>query len=454
MGSPDVVDTAQEARGAGAPAAARARAARAVPRRARDRLRAARGRADRRGPLERHLPGPPGRRARRAAPPAAPAAAAVGARRAARGAPAARARGTPVRVPRVLAACDDESVLGRALLPDGGDARERDHHGDPAGARHPGGPAAESPRSSSTGSWRCTRWTGAPAGSRASASRAATSSASCGASPASGSTTRRASCRSCRRSATGSGRNMPESPESTIVHGDYRLGNVDVRRRRPAPPGRDLRLGAVHDRRPARRRRLPHGPPGPRPTIRRTSRTPACRRSPAARASPAASELVARYEERSGRSASRPALVPGARAVEGRGLHGGQLQALHGRLDRRSLPRALRRGRAAAGREGAGSRPTGDEGPAGRLRRRPHHQRLRVVSRILRRRGPRPGRGQAAVPREPRGAAPGAQSRDRGSERGRVRRALRGAARDRAPRPAWSSACSGMPAPTTPWSRP
>ena len=56
---------------------------------------AARGRAGRRGPLERHVPRPPRRRRVGAAPPAAPAAAAVGPRRAARGAPARRRRRTP-----------------------------------------------------------------------------------------------------------------------------------------------------------------------------------------------------------------------------------------------------------------------------------------------------------------------------------------------------------------------
>ena len=51
--------------------------------------------------------------------------------------------------------------------------------------------------------------------------------------------------------------NMPESPESTIVHGDYRLGNVMMADERPGRARRDLRLGAVHDRRPARGRGLP-----------------------------------------------------------------------------------------------------------------------------------------------------------------------------------------------------
>ena len=53
--------------------------------------------------------------------------------------------------------------------------------------------------------------------------------------------------------------NMPDSPEATIVHGDYRLGNTMVAERRPGARDRDLRLGAVDDRRPARGPRLPDG---------------------------------------------------------------------------------------------------------------------------------------------------------------------------------------------------
>ena len=53
-------------------------------------------------------------------------------------------------------------------------------------------------------------------------------------------------------------------------------------------------------------------------------------------------ELVARYEERSGRADDGPALVPDARALEGGDLHGGQLPARrHGR-DRRPVPQGLR----------------------------------------------------------------------------------------------------------------
>ena len=53
--------------------------------------------------------------------------------------------------------------------------------------------------------------------------------------------------------------NMPESPEATIVHGDYRLGNTMVADDAARAGDRDLRLGAVHDRRPACRPRLHDG---------------------------------------------------------------------------------------------------------------------------------------------------------------------------------------------------
>ena len=49
----------------------------------------------------------------------------------------------------------------------------------------------------------------------------------------------------------------PESGEATIVHGDYRLGNTMFAPGAPAAAGRDLRLGAGDDRRPAGGRRLP-----------------------------------------------------------------------------------------------------------------------------------------------------------------------------------------------------
>ena len=39
---------------------------------------------------------------------------------------------------------------------------------------------------------------------------------------------------------------LPESPPSTVVHGDYRLGNVMIGNRAPGAAGRDPRLGDGH----------------------------------------------------------------------------------------------------------------------------------------------------------------------------------------------------------------
>ena len=95
----------------------------------------------------------------------------------------------------------------------------------------------------------------------------------------------------------------PESGPATIVHGDYRLGNVMFAPRHAGAAGRDLRLGAGHDRRPARRRRLPRRHLGARPATPRTpiSRSAASRAEPGF---PTREELIARYEEGSGRSMS------------------------------------------------------------------------------------------------------------------------------------------------------
>ena len=101
---------------------------------------------------------------------------------------------------------------GRAVLRDGGDARKRAGERDPARHSTPPRSAGARPRSSWTRSWSCTTWTGARAGSRATASPPATSSARCGASAGSGSTTRPASCRWWRSWASGSGATCRSHP--------------------------------------------------------------------------------------------------------------------------------------------------------------------------------------------------------------------------------------------------
>ena len=120
--------------------------------------------------------------------------------------------GTPVRVPTRDRGGRRRDGARRALLRDGGDARERARERDPAGARHRRASAGAPPRSSWTRWWSCTTWTGAPAASRATASRPATSSARCAASAGCGSTTRRASCPWSRSWASGSGATCRSHP--------------------------------------------------------------------------------------------------------------------------------------------------------------------------------------------------------------------------------------------------
>ena len=94
-------------------------------------------------------------------------------------------------------------------------------------------------------------------GSATSPSTRTTSPASSSAGTASGTCRRRVSCRSSTRSTTRSPAMIPPQGPATIVHGDYRLDNtiVSARRRRA---GR-ARLGDLHARRPARRRRAAGG---------------------------------------------------------------------------------------------------------------------------------------------------------------------------------------------------
>ena len=81
------------------------------------------------------------------------------------------------------------------------------------------------------------------------------------------------------------GEHRPQSGPATIVHGDYRLGNVMFAPGDAGAAELDLRLGAGHDRRPARRRRLPdrHLGPGGRPREPRLARSAASPAAPASR---------------------------------------------------------------------------------------------------------------------------------------------------------------------------
>ena len=162
-----------------------------------------------------------------------------------------------VRTPRVLRRVRRRERDRRAVLRHGARRRRRDHHRAPRRARRRGGPPPHL-RGARRRARRDPRGRlGGVRAARATASRPATSTASCGASAGCGSTTRRASCRCSTTLAAWLAEHKPESGPATIVHGDYRLGNVMFAPGTPPRLERDLRLGAGHDRRPARRRRLP-----------------------------------------------------------------------------------------------------------------------------------------------------------------------------------------------------
>ena len=154
------------------------------------------------------------------------------------------------------------------------------------------------------------------------------------------------SCRSSQEVASWLADNLPDSPPATIVHGDYRLGNTMLASDAPA------RLIAIFDWELAT-----IGDPLADVGYLSVTWTEAAdpednmfSLSPVTRAEgfPTRDELISRYAERTGPRCLGPALVPGALALEGRGVHGGQLQALRRRHRRRrrssgSSTRACRR---------------------------------------------------------------------------------------------------------------
>ena len=144
-----------------------------------------------------------------------------------------------------------------ALLRHGVHGGHGDHDRYPAGARH----ARRSGAGSATSSWtrwsRCTPSTGRRAASRATASRPGYLERQLRRFNGLWEHNKTREVPLVQEVADWLAANMPESPEATIVHGDYRLGNTMVANDAPGAPGGDLRLGAVHDRRPAGGRRLP-----------------------------------------------------------------------------------------------------------------------------------------------------------------------------------------------------
>ena len=187
----------------------------------------ARVRADRRGPLQRHVRRAPRRRGVRPAPPAArrrcrPAPTTCCARRACCGA------GRPARAcPRCSPSCDDESVIGAPFyvmdegrgrrrspteVPPALDTRE-DRRADGRGARRRArrGPRRRLAGRGPGGLRQADRLPRAPA---APLHRAV------------GAQQDARDRRGRARRRTGCEANLPESPPATIVHGDFRLGNT------------------------------------------------------------------------------------------------------------------------------------------------------------------------------------------------------------------------------------
>ena len=229
----------------------------------------------------------------------------------------------------------------------------------------------------------------------------------------------------------------PSRPPATIVHGDYRLGNTMVADDLPA------RLVAIFDWELAT-----IGDPladvgyltitwveRDDPRTRCSAR---CRRSPGARASRPADELIALYEEASGRSVSNLrwyqtlALWKSAVFMEGnykRSL-AGTTDDPYLKLFDEGVP-AARRGRLGGGERAGSQHVNGLLVDFGGVLTTNVFDSFRAFCVD---RGPRSRRDQAALPRGPRGAPAGSRPRDRGGDRGRVRRALRRAARHRATR--------------------
>ena len=123
------------------------------------------------------------------------------------------------------------------------------------------------------------------------------------------------------------GTELPESGPATIVHGDYPPGQHDLRA--PTPPARleavlDWEMATIGDPLADLGYLCMMWTEGGDPTGgMREALGGVTRRE----GFPTREELIARYEQRTGRSMRGPALVHDAGAVEVGGVHGGQLQA-------------------------------------------------------------------------------------------------------------------------------
>ena len=296
-----------------------------------------------------------GERSVRAAPPAAAAAAAVRARRAARVAHPRRDQGHAGPLAAHAARLRRRVGDRGALLCHGVRGGLGDHERDPRAARHAGGapPDGTRPRRrAGRGARRRLARVRARGLRQADRLPGAPDQA----------VHRPVGVQQDARAAAGAGvARLARGEHAGIARRDDRARRLPPRqhdgRRRSARAGdRDLRLGAVDDRRPARRPRLHDRHLDPA----RRSRGHDVRSLTAVSRARGISE--SRGDDRPLRGAHgsldvRPQLVPDARAVEGGGVHGGQLQALARGHHRRPLPEALRRGRARARRGGIRGQP-------------------------------------------------------------------------------------------------
>ena len=202
------------------------------------------------------------------------------------------------RLAEIVAVCEDESVLGVPFYV----MRFLDGHVItdelPAGLESPEarGTARARPRRHARRDPRGRRRRG-PSSPR-SRGRAATSSGRCGGSRSSGRSTRRASCRDVEQVGAWLTAHVPEPLPATVVHGDYRLGNMMVA---PGEPTRilavlDWEMGAIGDPRADVGYLLAtYSEPGGRASALGSSPVTA---EPGF---PSRAELVERYAQRSGR---------------------------------------------------------------------------------------------------------------------------------------------------------
>ena len=424
MSSPDLVDTPAGGRRARARAADRARAARGFLDEHGIGDGRARGRAHRRRPLEHHLPGHARRRARSC----------CAARRARRCRPrpttccARRACSRRSRTRRCASracspSCDDESVIGvpfyvmeeveggviTSEIPDPLDTpEERRRIGERAGRRAGRGARRRLARMRARGLRQADRLPRAPAaplhrpvGAQQDARAAARAG---GRRLARGQharvAARRRSCTATTGSATRWSADAAPAPLVSIF--DWELSTI-------GDPLADLGYLTVT-----------WVEPGDPDDTMFASLSAVTRRE----GFPRRDELIARYEERSGRSMSAlhwyQALALWKAAVF---MEGNYKRSLAGTTDDPYL-KLFDEGVPALAEGARESRPvvTTLAGPARRLRRRAHHQRLRLVPRLLRcARASTATRSRRLFRDDPEGARAAARARDRRADRGRVR---------------------------------